>query len=496
MTNSDRNRTSPIEVHSARLHNYHLQVQTTVVRYALPATNLFFLYRALTGPCWQNTTIFLSFLLVTLCWLLGLKATKQGKITLSVHLFTIPLIAYEFVNMSVLEHISAISLAADLVVISYASMFGRRFLFYTGGATFVTFVSSEILKHLDLFQPLSLGSGDRLIYQTVFACIVIPLAVWILLRTQLMQKSLFEGVERLNSEQQEIITAAEDIGKMLETVTEEMRTSIDSVAAQISEQAAAIGQIDTIMARVRRIAGDTATTAQDTTKVAGKVRAESLRGREQLKSMEEGFYRVVEINNTAKQVFADLASQVERIEDVLATNRGVAAQIKILAINAGIQAAKAGEFGTGFRVVATELKGMISRTDESLSHSRVLLEEIRNQAKESAQTIQKSGELLHEQLAELSSTSMLIEVLADAFVNAAERIDTIADAAREQQTRLDEVGTGIGNIDFAANELTNSASALRDSVEKMVHSQHALSEVLSSHSSKFMAYKERSETKN
>ena len=468
--------------HNTQLRSYHLQLQKTVVRFGLPATNLYLLYRAIADPCWQNTTLIVSFVLVSLCWLIGLKQTKSGNLPISVHLFTISLITYEFISMIVLQHVSAIALAADLVVVIYASLFGRRFLFFTGAATLVSFVSSELIQFFQLVDPKALVPGERLAYQLIFAFIVIPLGVWILLRVHLMQKALRQGVETLNSEQDEIISAADDIGKNLENITEEMRVSIDSVAAQISEQAAAIGQIDMIMAQVRRIAADTAASAADTTEVASKVRSESLRGRSQLKSMEEGFFRVVEINDTAKHVFADLATQVEKIEDVLATNRGVAAQIKILAINAGIQAAKAGEFGTGFRVVATELKGMISRTDESLNHSRMLLEDIRNQAKESADTIQKSGELLHAQLAELSSTSMLIEVLADAFVSTSEHIESIADAAREQQARLDEVGTGIGNIDYAANELTNSAGTLRDSVDKVVHSQHSLSEVLSSHS--------------
>jgi methyl-accepting chemotaxis protein len=198
----------------------------------------------------------------------------------------------------------------------------------------------------------------------------------------------------------------------------------------------------------------------------------------QLRSVERGFDGVVGGNETARAEFSDLASQAESIEGVLRTNSDIAARIKILAINAGIQAAKAGQYGTGFNVVARELKEMIQNTDQSLGTSRDLLEGIRERARHSAETIQTASQLLRDHSAALASTGRSIEEIAETFVSTARQFRTISQSAREQQSRLDEVGHGIGQIDVAATELTRQTQSLMESVEKIASSQASLGEIL------------------
>jgi len=233
------------------------------------------------------------------------------------------------------------------------------------------------------------------------------------------------------------------------------------------------------MDQIRDIAGGTARSASETEQFAERTREKSLATARQLRAVERGFDGVVDGNEAARAEFTELAGQADSIETVLRSNSDIAARIKILAINAGIQAAKAGEYGVGFNVVARELKEMIQNTDQSLGTSRDLLEGIRQRARRSAETIQTASQLLRKHSGELSATGRNIEEITETFVATARQFRNISTTSHEQQARLDEIGHGIGQIDVAATELTKQTQVLMESVKRIADSQASLREILS-----------------
>jgi methyl-accepting chemotaxis protein len=284
---------------------------------------------------------------------------------------------------------------------------------------------------------------------------------------------------RMNEEQQQIIATAGDVNGVLEEVVAQLQEFSVVFAAQATEQAAAIAQTNVVMEQIRDIAGNTARSATETEQHAERTREKSLATARQLQSVEKGFDGVVGSNEAAREEFTGLASQAESIETVLRSNSDIAARIKILAINAGIQAAKAGEYGAGFNVVARELKEMILNTDQSLEQSRDLLESIRHRARHSAETIRTSSELLRRHSGELRTTGRSLDEITETFVATAQQFRTISSSSREQQARLDEIGHGIGQIDVAAAELTRQTQVLMESVRRIAASQASLHEILS-----------------
>ena len=125
---------------------------------------------------------------------------------------------------------------------------------------------------------------------------------------------------------------------------------------------------------------------------------------------------------------------------------------------------------------------MIADTDQSLEDSRGLLESIRSRARTNAESIDRSSDLLRRQFDELGATGKLIEQISAGFMDNAERFKEISGSAVEQQARLDEVGTGMGQIDESAGDLNRAAEELLENVDRIVRSQARLREVLEARS--------------
>ena len=469
---------SAARLHHDQLLDAHLSLQKIATKFAIPVASLAFIAMLVMEPCWQNAVLLAGWLVMSAFWFLALELTRRGALERSVAVFIAAVIGFEALSMLVLGFNTATALLACTIMIIYASLFSRLFLYLSAALTFVALVAKHLVAWYQPWQFKPSTPKEQMVFEVGFVALLLPLAAIVLRRSHLMKDALVAQMTRMNEEQQQIIATAGDVNGVLEEVVDHLKEFSSAFAAQASEQAAAIAETNTVMIQIRDIAASTAGSAAETEKFAERTREKSLATVRQLRGVEKGFEVVVGGNEAARAEFTDLASRAESIENVLRSNSDIAARIKILAINAGIQAAKAGEYGTGFNVVARELKEMIQNTDKSLEYSRDLLESIRQRARHSADTIRTASQLLQNHSGELTNTGRELEEITETFVATARQFRTISSSAREQQSRLDEVGHGIGQIDVAATELTKQAQALMDSVAKIAASQASLREIL------------------
>jgi methyl-accepting chemotaxis protein len=292
-------------------------------------------------------------------------------------------------------------------------------------------------------------------------------------------KDLFvKEMSRLNLKQQKIISAANRALPIVEEVTEELEQFSIIFSTQAMQQAAAIAQSGVTVEHIEKIAEKTARDAKLTRNIAQKTVEYAEKTLFQLQMVRSGFNKVIGTNEDARRNFAELAAQAENIDEVIRLNRDMAGQIKILAINASIQAAKAGDYGTGFSVVAKELKSMILQTDKSLKESQLLLESIQEKARQSAMSIISSSDLLLEHYEALESTGDLIDKISAAINQNRSEFDIIANSAKEQKIGIAEMNTGIHQIEDAANSLSRQAENILNSVKKLLDSQQHIGQIL------------------
>ncbi len=150
----------------------------------------------------------------------------------------------------------------------------------------------------------------------------------------------------------------------------------------------------------------------------------------------------------AVAVISRLDEESQSIGSILDTIRNISDQTNLLALNAAIEAARAGEAGRGFAVVADEVRVLAGRTSEATGEIQQTIERLQSGAKESVTAMKKGGELASNTAEQAQAAGTALDDIAAAVVTIREMNAQIATAARDQST---SAGLVNGNVESVAN---------------------------------------------
>lgn len=261
-----------------------------------------------------------------------------------------------------------------------------------------------------------------------------------------MQLSLRRTILRISDSSSQLASASEE----LSTVTEDSTRGLHQQSLEIDQAATAVNQMTAAVEEVARNAVATSQASDESERIAQ-------RGREQVKET------VASINHLAKDVTQTgdqvgiLAQKVYGITKVLDVIRSVAEQTNLLALNAAIEAARAGEAGRGFAVVADEVRALAHRTQSSTQEIELLVSDIRQGTDQAVEAMQGSNSRARSTLELAQSAGVALDEIAAAITLITERNTVIASASEEQAQVAREVDRNLTNIRDLA--LQSSAGA-------------------------------------
>ncbi|WP_137169811.1 methyl-accepting chemotaxis protein [Marinomonas sp. FW-1] len=260
----------------------------------------------------------------------------------------------------------------------------------------------------------------------------------------------------------------------LETISKQGQAMMQSQKDETDQVATAINEMSSTVAEVARNAE---TAAEATTKTDHIVNQGNLKVSDTARSI-ESLASDLNITSTAME---QLKTRTDNVGNVLEVIKAVAEQTNLLALNAAIEAARAGEAGRGFAVVADEVRGLASRTQSSAKEIEDLIVELQNGAQESLDKMLISRDL------STKNAEQAKEVL-ELFANISEQVgyvqdmnNQIATAAEEQSQVSDEINRSVENVRQLADQ---TAEGSIESVSA-VSSLRALSHQLKSLTDRF-----------
>jgi methyl-accepting chemotaxis protein len=427
---------------------------------------------------WQAVLQFVMGLVAIGAWFFSNHLTRRGRIDPASYFAFGGLLVFVGFSMLTTYGNSATLVLTALACVIYASLFSRGQLATAVTGVCLFYTLGEVSLYFEWWPKIVLTPKEVFFRGMPFFALIMLGIVLILQHSKRLTNLLLNDTQRFATEQRSIVVSASQLGRTLDAVVGEIEHLSTELIQRTSAQSEAVGKMDNSIEELREIGKTSFGAASQTRKAVFELQASARRANDHLRQVEERFGSIEKSYGYMRSQFDDLSSQAVRIEGILHANREIAAQIKILAINAAIQAAKAGSYGAGFRVVAVELKAMIQLIEASLSEGRKLLSDIRMRAKESSLAVEQNTGLLERHAAELEETTRLIDSLEAQFVSAASQMTAITSAAETQGDRLDLVATGATDVETAADALSHSTARLQSAVQRIVQSHVALAQVL------------------
>ncbi len=276
-----------------------------------------------------------------------------------------------------------------------------------------------------------------------------------------MQASLRNTIQGISDSSNQLASAAEE----LNTVTEDSTRGLHQQNHEIEQAATAVNEMTAAVDEVARNAVATSEASRESDKTAQHGRGQVI------KTVESIGLLAADVTTTASQV-EQLAGQVRDISKVLDVIRSIAEQTNLLALNAAIEAARAGEAGRGFAVVADEVRALAHRTQQSTQEIEQMIGDVHQGTDKAVQAMQASNERARSTLDVARTAGEALEDITRAISQISERNLVIASASEEQAQVAREVDRNLINIRDLS--LQSSAGANQTSAASQELSQLAI----------------------
>jgi methyl-accepting chemotaxis protein len=394
----------------------------------------------------------------------------------------------------------------DKITILQTSSNGGNFLAAKFIPSLNWYVVIEIPTH-EIFTPINNTSFQLVLMNIVVAFILIAIGLWVALGvarpivraagmlgdiasgdadlTQQMKVDTQDEVGKLASsfnsfvgQLQSLITAIASNSQEVNSIAQNLTASSHSTQRNTEEQQQSVDMIATAMNEMGATVHEIARNANETANAAKQSATETSSSQEIVSTSIEGINSLFGKMQSASEVIQTLAQDVGEISSVLEVIRGISEQTNLLALNAAIEAARAGEQGRGFAVVADEVRTLAQRTQESTEEINTMIHKLQGGAKdavtamdEGIETARTSVENADKAGESLTNITTAIGIITDLSIQ-------VATATEEQSSVVEELNSHILNIKNMSDSTAMESKNVNDQCQGLNNSATELSEMV------------------
>jgi len=268
------------------------------------------------------------------------------------------------------------------------------------------------------------------------------------------------SIRKLLTRVQEDARSLDAAAALLATSSGQISKSAEAQSSAASSMAAAVEEMTVGVGEISRHAQE----AQDSSRQSGQV-AEA--GGAMVNDVVAEIGRIAQTVNSSSASVEELGRQSQEISAIVGTIKEIADQTNLLALNAAIEAARAGEAGRGFAVVADEVRKLAERTTQSTLEIGTMISNIQNGIQGAVVSMKEGVERVHAGVQRAESTGSTIQQVRDQAQSVVAEVEEISLALREQNAASNEIARNVEQIAQMAEENSSAAATNRNTADEL-----------------------------
>ena len=269
--------------------------------------------------------------------------------------------------------------------------------------------------------------------------------------------------ENLRRLMQELLEAV----NVLSASASQIMASTTQLASTAVETATAVAETTTTVEEVKQTSQLSSRKAREVSDEAQTAAEVARHGKQAVDQTIEGMNGIRRQMGTVAESILSLSAQSQAIAEIVATVDDLAAQSKLLAVNASIEAAKAGEEGKGFAVVAQEVRSLAEQSKQATTQVRTILSDIQKATTSAVLATEQGSKAVEAGVQQSTAAGESIAALTESISHAAQASTQIAATSQQQFVGMDQVALAMENIKMASTQTVASTKQAETAAQQL-----------------------------
>ncbi|MCC5932799.1 MAG: hypothetical protein JJU35_01055 [Balneolales bacterium] len=255
--------------------------------------------------------------------------------------------------------------------------------------------------------------------------------------------------------------------QVLGTSAAEIQTTVTEISTGATETATAIAETTSTVEEVRQTASVASDRARNLQETSQKSASMGDQGLEASRLMVDGMNKIDQQMKVVQKAITRLSEQNRSIGEITTTVSDIADQSNLLAVNASIEAAKAGEHGKGFSVVAQEIKSLAEQSKKSAAQIKSILNDIQKSVSDTVEAIRTGTTTVEEGSRTVMEERRILESLIESIDEALDASVQISSSSQQQLAGMEQIAPAMENIRVASDQNVSGSRQTQQAIQEL-----------------------------